>query len=284
VELLTYLLTGAIAGLMAGLLGIGGGLVIVPALAWLFAGRGFADAGLMHYAVGTSLATIVATSISSLLAHHRRGSVHWAAVRALTPGILVGALGGAWLARYISSPVLSGVFGVFEMLVALQLLAGARPVAHRTLPGSGALAGAGVVIGCVSALLGIGGGTLTVPFLLWNRIDIRPCRCRRVCHRRPPCRHAARCEYRFYLLAGRGGYRLGQYPAGAAGGAPGASPAAPAAAAGIRPDAGTDRTENDYRGQRLANGLKSPCLGWGKRLIILIYSVIIQIRKSLINN
>lgn len=172
-ELLTYLLTGAVAGLMAGLLGIGGGLVIVPALAWLFAGRGFADTVLMHYAVGTSLATIVATSISSLLAHNRRGSVHWPAVRALTPGILVGALGGAWLAGHIGSPVLGGIFGLFEVLVALQLLAGARPGPHRSLPGAGALAVAGAVIGAVSALLGIGGGTLTVPFLLWNRIDIR---------------------------------------------------------------------------------------------------------------
>ncbi|MGD8311945.1 MAG: sulfite exporter TauE/SafE family protein [Gammaproteobacteria bacterium] len=172
-ELLTYLLTGAVAGLMAGLLGIGGGLVIVPALAWLFAGRGFADAALMHFAVGTSLATIVPTSISSLLAHHRRGSVYWPAVRSLTPGILVGALGGAWLARAISSPGLALVFGLFEILVALQLLAGTEPAPHRTLPGSGGLAVAGTVIGTVSALLGIGGGTLTVPFLLWCRIDIR---------------------------------------------------------------------------------------------------------------
>lgn len=206
-ELLAYLLTGAIAGLMAGLLGIGGGLVIVPALAWLFADRGFAEAALMHYAVGTSLATIVATSISSLLAHNRRGSVHWAAVRALTPGILVGALGGAWLARHISSPVLSGVFGVFELLVALQLLAGARPGPHRILPGSGVLAVAGAVIGGVSALLGIGGGTLTVPFLLWNRIDIRTA-----------VGSAAACGLPI-ALAGAAGFAIGGLHAGAPPGA-----------------------------------------------------------------
>jgi hypothetical protein len=158
---------------MAGLLGIGGGLVIVPALAWLFTVQGFAADSLMHYAVGTSLATIVPTSISSLLAHHRRGSVHWAAVRYLTPGILVGALAGAWLAGYISSPGLGGLFGVFEILVALHLLAGTEPAPHRTLPDAGVMTLAGAVIGGVSALLGIGGGTLTVPFLLWNRVDIR---------------------------------------------------------------------------------------------------------------
>ena len=172
-ELLTYLLSGAIAGLMAGLLGIGGGLIIVPALALLFAGQGFAADGLMHFAVGTSLATIVPTSISSLLAHHRRGSVHWQAVRGMLPGILAGALAGAWLARQISSPGLALLFGVFEILVALHLMLGIQAGAHRALPGVAGLGAAGAVIGTVSAILGIGGGTLSVPFLLWNRVDIR---------------------------------------------------------------------------------------------------------------
>lgn len=172
-ELLTYLLTGAVAGLMAGLLGIGGGLVIVPALALLFASQGFAGATLMHYAVGTSLATIVLTSVSSLLAHHRRGSVLWHAVRGMVPGIVIGALAGAWLAKQVSSSGLALFFGMFEILVALQLLVGRQPAAHRSLPGPAALAVAGSLIGAVSAVLGIGGGTLTVPFLLWNRVDIR---------------------------------------------------------------------------------------------------------------
>jgi len=172
-ELLTYLLTGAIAGLMAGLLGIGGGLVIVPVLAFVFAGQGFAADSIMHFAVGTSLATIVLTSLSSLLAHHRRGSVLWAVVRPMVPGIVLGALAGAWLARQVSSPGLATLFGVFEILVALQLLWGRQPAAHRGLPGRTGLGVAGGVIGTVSAVLGIGGGTLTVPLLLWNRVDIR---------------------------------------------------------------------------------------------------------------
>jgi hypothetical protein len=172
-ELLTYLLTGAIAGLMAGLLGVGGGLVIVPALVMLFASQGFADATLMHFAIGTSLATIVVTSVSSLLAHHRRGSVDWLIVRWMAPGIVVGALGGARLAGYVSSPGLGVFFGVFELLVALQLVFAFQPAARRQVPCKAGLGLAGAVIGAVSALLGIGGGTLTVPFLLWNRVDIR---------------------------------------------------------------------------------------------------------------
>jgi uncharacterized membrane protein YfcA len=172
-ELLTYLLTGAIAGLMAGLLGIGGGLVIVPALALLFAGQGFAPETIMHVAIGSSLATIVLTSMASLLAHHRRGSVLWSVVRPLTPGIVPGALVGAWLARQVDSPALAVIFGVFEILVAIQLLWGRQPASRRGLPDRAGLGIAGGVIGAVSAVLGIGGGTLTVPFLLWHRVDIR---------------------------------------------------------------------------------------------------------------
>jgi uncharacterized membrane protein YfcA len=172
-ELLTYLTAGAFAGLMAGLLGIGGGLIIVPALAVLFTAQGFAGDTLMHYAVGTSLATIVPTSVSSLLAHHRRGSVLWPAVRGMAPAIVLGALAGAWLAQQVSSPGLALCFGVFEILVAIQLLVGRQPAAHRTLPGPAGLGVAGSVVGVISALLGIGGATLTAPFLMWNRVDIR---------------------------------------------------------------------------------------------------------------
>lgn len=172
-ELLAYLLTGAAAGLLAGLLGVGGGLVIVPALAWLLAGHDVPGGHLMHLAVGSSLAAIIPTAIASLLAHHRRGSVHWPAVRALLPGIVAGTLAGAWLARQVSSPGLALFFGVFEILVALQLFFAVKPGAHRGLPGRAGMGIAGGVIGMVSALLGIGGGTLTTPFLLWNGIDIR---------------------------------------------------------------------------------------------------------------
>jgi uncharacterized protein len=172
-ELLTYLVTGAFAGLIAGLLGVGGGLVIVPALVLLFARHGVAETHLMHLAVGTSLASIVPTALSSLLAHDRRGSVNWPVVRDLLPGILAGGLAGAWLARQLSSPGLALFFGCFEILVAAQLWLGLRPSAHQDLPGRWGLALAGGVIGSISALLGIGGGTLTTPFLLLFGVDIR---------------------------------------------------------------------------------------------------------------
>jgi len=162
-----------VAGLMAGLLGIGGGLVIVPVLALLFAGQGFAADTIMHFAIGSSLATIVLTSIASFMAHHRRSGVLWAVVRPLTPGIVLGALLGAWLARQVEGPVLAVIFGVFEILIAIQLLWGRQPASRRGLPDRAGLGIAGFVIGAVSAVLGIGGGTLTVPFLLWHRVDIR---------------------------------------------------------------------------------------------------------------
>ena len=172
-EFIAYLLTGAIAGLMAGLLGIGGGLVIVPALAWLFTVQAFPGATLMHYAVGTSLATIVPTALASLLAHHRRGAVNWDAWWRLAPGIVAGALAGALLARMISSPALAIGFGLFEIAVAVQLALGRSPTGHGTLPGRVGTGLAGLLIGVLSALLGIGGGTLTTPFLLWNGVNIR---------------------------------------------------------------------------------------------------------------
>jgi uncharacterized membrane protein YfcA len=172
-EFLAYLLTGALAGLMAGLLGVGGGLVVVPALALLFARQGMPPVHIMHLAVGSSLASIVPTAIASLLAHHRRGSVRWDTLRSLLPGIAAGGLAGAWLARQVSSPGLALCFGCFEILVAIQLWLGLRPTAHRGLPGPTGMTVAGGIIGSISALLGIGGGTLTTPFLLWHGVDIR---------------------------------------------------------------------------------------------------------------
>jgi hypothetical protein len=171
--MLVYLLVGAIAGLLAGLLGVGGGLVIVPALAWLFARQGFPADYLMQLAVGSSLATILFTSLASVRAHHARGSVRWDLWRAMLPGILLGALAGALLARGIRSEHLRLFFGLFECLVALQLLFGLRAQVRDVGPDRRWLLPAGGVIGLISALLGIGGGTLSVPYLRWQGIDMR---------------------------------------------------------------------------------------------------------------
>lgn len=172
-EIITYLITGVAAGLMAGLLGIGGGLIIVPVLAILFAAQGFDAVTLMHVAIGTSLATIVFTSISSMLSHHRHNAVLWQLVFAMAPGIVIGALAGSLLANFISSPGLARFFGVFEILVAAQFIFGHQPKEHRALAGRFMQSIAGGVIGLLSAILGIGGGTLTVPYLVWHRVDIR---------------------------------------------------------------------------------------------------------------
>ncbi|WJW75364.1 sulfite exporter TauE/SafE family protein [Thiohalobacter sp. IOR34] len=171
-DALLYLASGALAGLLAGLFGIGGGLVLVPVLAWLFARQGLGGDHLMHLAVGTSLATIVVTSLASLRAHHRRGAVDTGVLGRLLPGIVLGGLGGAWLADRLPTDGLRQFFGVFELLVALQMLLAARYRPHRDLPGAAGLFLAGSLIGGVSALLGIGGGTLSVPFLIWCSVPL----------------------------------------------------------------------------------------------------------------
>ncbi|MBK7540892.1 MAG: sulfite exporter TauE/SafE family protein [Candidatus Competibacteraceae bacterium] len=171
--LLFYLLLGAFAGVMAGLLGVGGGLIIVPALAWIFQHQQIAETALMHLAIGTSLATIIVTSISSVRAHHQRGAVLWATVWRLTPGIIIGAWLGAAVADALSSFALQKVFAVFVLLMSVQMAFGAKPAPHRDLPETTGMLAAGGVIGVVSAIVGIGGGSLTVPFLSWCNVPIR---------------------------------------------------------------------------------------------------------------
>ena len=169
---LSYLALGAVGGILAGLMGIGGGIVIVPALYFLFAWQDFPAEHLMQLAVATSLATIIFTAIASTRAHHQRGAVDWPAVFGMGPGIVLGAVAGGLLARSVSSEWLRVLFGVFEIAVALQIGLGAKPAASRVLPGRVGKLIAGAMIGSLSALLGIGGGTLTVPFLLWCNVTI----------------------------------------------------------------------------------------------------------------
>ncbi len=168
-----FLLLGLVAGVLAGLLGVGGGLIIVPALLWLFQSKGFSPEVVMHLAVGTSLATIVVTSVSSMVAHHRRGAVLWPLVARLSPGIVLGALAGAAIADLFSSIWLQRMFACFIILLGLKMAYGAQVEARRGLLGRGGMFLASWVIGTVSAMAGIGGGSLTVPFLHWNSISIR---------------------------------------------------------------------------------------------------------------
>jgi uncharacterized protein len=171
-----YLAVGASAGLLAGLLGVGGGLIIVAALAWVLPGQGVPADHVMHVALATSLASIIATSLSSTRAHARRGGVLWPTVAWLVPGLLIGGLAGAWIADLLSSTVLRYGVAVFCFAAAVQLArGGARGDATRDATPRGApLSGAGVVIGAIAALVGIGGGSLTVPLLI--SLGARPVR------------------------------------------------------------------------------------------------------------
>ena len=175
--LLIFPAIGMLSGLLAGLFGIGGGLVIVPALNAVFAAGlvAMAPEARMHVAIGSSLAVIVVTAISSLRAHQGYGAVLWPAVRGLAPGIIVGALLGAWLADLLATRALEVVFGLFAILMAAQIgfAPKVEPVTHGALPRLPAYLGAGTVIGSVSALGGIGGGVMTVPYLAWHSVPLR---------------------------------------------------------------------------------------------------------------
>ena len=169
-----YLVCGVLAGLAAGMFGVGGGIVVVPFLAWQFPEQGFPERLVMLMAVATSLATIVVTSVSSVLAHHRLGAIRWDVVRRLVPGIVVGSLLGAVIAERLPVPVFKLLFGVFLVLVAQRLFFRAGP-AGGCHGKSSALdfAAAGSLIGVSSAILGIGGGTLSVPYLVKQGFPIR---------------------------------------------------------------------------------------------------------------
>lgn len=168
-----YILTGVIAGVTGGLLGLGGGAIIVPILYALFAWLDLAPTATMQLAVGTSLATIVFTAMSSGLTHQRLGNVQIKTLLALAPGIVIGALLGAVIADAVSSDVLKKVFGLFEIMIAIQIGFGFKPAAHRSLPSSTGLAVSGGLIGVVSSVMGIGGGSMTVPYLLWCNVSMR---------------------------------------------------------------------------------------------------------------
>ena len=171
--LLIYATLGAVAGVLAGMLGIGGGLVIVPMLVFAFAWQHFPDPVVMHLALGTSMASIIFTSISSFRAHHQRGAVQWNVVCRIVPGILVGTFLGSCLAARMSTGILKGFFVVFLYYVGAQMLFNRKPEPSRQLPGWPGMFGVGSVIGVLSSLVGIGGGTLSVPFMIWCNLSLR---------------------------------------------------------------------------------------------------------------
>ncbi|MEB8432030.1 sulfite exporter TauE/SafE family protein [Cocleimonas sp. KMM 6892] len=172
-DLLLLLITGAFAGILAGLLGVGGGVVIVPVLVFIFQYQGVDPSIIMHTAIGTSLATIVFTSISSIRAHHAHGAILWPIFWKMTPGILLGALIGAAIADALPSDTLKLIFSPFLMAVAVQMALNKQPKPHRKLPERAGLLSASTAIGAISSLLGIGGGSLNVPFMALCNIEVR---------------------------------------------------------------------------------------------------------------
>ncbi len=168
----TYALVGIIAGILAGLLGIGGGLVIVPMLLYCFKMQGVPYEVTMHLALGTSMASIMFTAVSSFMAHHRMMAVRWDVVRRMVLGIFAGTFLGSCVAAKLSTAFLSVFFVVFLYYVALQMILDRKPNASRQLPGTAGMFGAGSVIGAVSSFVGIGGGSLSVPFMVWCNISV----------------------------------------------------------------------------------------------------------------
>jgi uncharacterized membrane protein YfcA len=167
-----YAGVGVIAGFLAGLLGVGGGLIIVPVLTFIFTAQHFPETHLLHLALGTSLASIMFTSISSFRAHHGHGAVDWQIVKRITPGIITGTLVGSVIAAHLSTFFLKTFFVVFLYYVATQMLLNIKPKAAHQLPGVAGMFAAGNVIGGVSSLVGIGGGTLSVPFMTWCNVKM----------------------------------------------------------------------------------------------------------------
>lgn len=169
---LYYPLLGAIAGLMGGMLGIGGGLVVVPGLVLIFTAEHMAPSIMTHMAVGTSLATIVVTSVSAIREHHRRGAIEWPLFRQMAPALMAGSIIGSLIAHAMHGPILQRLFGLFALIISVQMFFNIKPTGHAELPDRRHLSLASVAIGAAASLFGIGGGSLTVPYLSWHKLPI----------------------------------------------------------------------------------------------------------------
>ena len=167
---LSYPLLGAFAGFIAGLFGVGGGLTLVPILFMLYTAQGFPLEHTMHLALGTSMATIVFTSVSSLRAHHAHGAVRWEIVRGLAPGLIVGTLAGATLASQIPTRPLAIVFVCIVYYASAQMMLDFKPKPHRQMPGTAGMLVAGGLIGVLSSLVSAGGGFMSIPFMVFCNV------------------------------------------------------------------------------------------------------------------
>ncbi|WLI88153.1 sulfite exporter TauE/SafE family protein [Massilia sp. R2A-15] len=163
---------GIFGGFAAGLLGIGGGMILVPFMTMIFESLRVPPQLIVHMAIATCLATILFTSISSVRAHHLQGAVQWRIVRLMAPGILVGSWVGPWIGKQMNTMVMALFFGLFVAVAATQMLIDTKPAAHRDLPGPGGMFAAGGVVGVLAGLVGAGGGFISIPFMTWCNVRI----------------------------------------------------------------------------------------------------------------
>lgn len=168
-----YILTGVFAGGMAGLLGIGGGVVVVPALALIFRYSGFPPDLVMHMAAGSSLTAMILTAQASVRAHNQHGRILWSIYRKLVGGIIVGVICGAIIADFLHTRVLSVFFGVFLLAISAKMLIIPHKRTKRRLPGPVGRNAVSFAIGAKSGMLGVGGGALMIPFLTSCNIPMR---------------------------------------------------------------------------------------------------------------
>ncbi|MDH5693438.1 MAG: sulfite exporter TauE/SafE family protein [Gammaproteobacteria bacterium] len=168
-----FLGIGVLSGVMAGLLGIGGGLIIVPLLGYFFKYIHIDTSVIMHLAVGTSLAAVAITAVSSTRAHHKKGTVKWEIWKRLIPGLIAGSVVGSLIAEKLDTSTLTNFFAGFELLVALYLAVGKTPQADPTEPNTLVILGATFLIGVICAFAGVGGGIMIVPFLVWQGLTMK---------------------------------------------------------------------------------------------------------------
>jgi len=170
---LAYPVAGAAIGFLAGLLGIGGGMTLVPVMAGLFTLQQLSPDHTVHLALGTSMAAVMFTGTASVRTHHQLGAVDWGVVKRLGPFMALGTLASSFFSGWVDQHRLAQVFSLIVLGAAWQIWSGKKPAAHRTLPGLSVLAGVGLVIGVACGLVSAGGAFLSVPFMLWCGVPMR---------------------------------------------------------------------------------------------------------------
>lgn len=171
--LAAYAASGAVVGVLAGLLGIGGGMTLVPILSALFLWQGLGGPTTVQFALGTAMASVMFTSSASVREHHRHGAVDWSLVRTMAPAMVMGTLASTLASGFVPQRALALAFAVIVTAGATQILLGRKPAAARGLPGRIGLFAVGAAVGLVCGLVSAGGAFLTVPFMLWCSVPVR---------------------------------------------------------------------------------------------------------------